>query len=76
MASHPPPRDEDAPFWRGRAGVVLLMLGVIGLFYVVREHFEHAVQALPYLILLLCPLIHLFGHRHGGHRHGKHDDKS
>jgi len=43
------------------------MLAVIGLFYVVREHFDHAVQALPYLILLLCPLLHLFGHKHGGH---------
>jgi hypothetical protein len=56
-------------FWRSRPGVVLGMLLVIGVFYVVREHFVHVSQALPYLILLLCPLMHLFGHRHGGHRH-------
>ena len=57
------------PFWRSRAGIVLIMLGVIGLFYVVREHYGHLSQALPYLILLLCPLMHLFGHHHGGHSH-------
>ena len=72
MSSHPSPHGSEEPFWRSRTGVVLLMLAVIGLFYVAREHFDHAIQALPYLILLLCPLIHLFGH---GHRHGKHDDK-
>ena len=51
----------------GRRGVALIMLVVIGVFYLVREHSDHAVQALPYLILLLCPLMHLFGHKHGGH---------
>lgn len=38
-------------------------------FYVAREHYSHISQALPYLILLLCPLMHLFGHNHGGHSH-------
>ena len=47
----------------------LIMLAVIGIFYVAREHYGHLSQALPYLILLLCPLMHLFGHNHGGHSH-------
>jgi hypothetical protein len=35
------------------------------------NHGDHIMGALPYLLFLLCPLIHLFLHRgHGGH--GKH----
>jgi hypothetical protein len=65
-----------ASFWQSKPGIVLGMLLVIGLFYVVREHFVHVSQALPYLILLLCPLMHLFGHHHGGHGHRHHADKA
>lgn len=60
-----------APLWKSEAGIALPMLLLIGLFYLVREHAAHASQLLPYLILLLCPLMHLFGHRHGHHRHGE-----
>ena len=39
-------------------------------FYILREHYAHALGMLPYLIILACPLLHLFGHdRHGEHRH-------
>jgi hypothetical protein len=35
------------------------------------EHEVHILGALPYLLLLLCPLMHLFMHGgHGGHKHG------
>jgi hypothetical protein len=35
------------------------------------EHQAHLLAALPYLILLLCPLMHIF--MHGGHgSHGDH----
>ena len=63
------PTEPSRSFWRSRAGIVLGMLAVIALFYVLREHYAHALGLLPYLILLLCPLMHLFGHHHGGHRH-------
>lgn len=57
--------DDAAPlFWKSRVGIASIMLAVIGLFYLVREHY---LQILPYLILLLCPLMHLFGHNHGAH---------
>lgn len=36
-------------------------------FYLVTEHLQHTLGALPYLLLLSCPLMHLFMHR--GHRH-------
>jgi hypothetical protein len=37
--------------------------------YLLWTHSGHVVSALPYLILLLCPLMHLFGHRHGAKDH-------
>lgn len=37
--------------------------------YLISEHADHALAALPYLVLLLCPLMHFFMHR-GGHGAG------
>lgn len=67
----PEPNVPRVSFWRSPPGVALGMLLVIALFYLAREHYGHLSQALPYLILLLCPLLHLFGHHHHGHRHGQ-----
>lgn len=36
--------------------------------YLLVEHRLHVALVLPYLLLLACPLMHLFMHR--GHRHG------
>jgi hypothetical protein len=33
--------------------------------YLLWTHTGHALAAAPYLLLLACPLMHLFGHRHG-----------
>lgn len=41
---------------------------VVAIAYAVIEHWQHLSGALPYLLLLACPLMHLFGH-HGHHRH-------
>ena len=54
--------------WRSPAMVASAMLIQIIAFYVLREHWSHVVGAWPYLLLLLCPLMHVFMHRgHGGH---------
>lgn len=46
---------------------VALSLAALGLYSLV-THTGHALAALPYIILLACPLLHLFGHGHGqGH---------
>jgi len=42
-------------------------LGAVAAFFVLREHWGHALGLLPYALLLLCPLMHLF---HGHGRHG------
>lgn len=53
------------------ATVVLLVLAAICYAYGT-AHRNHIVQALTWLLILACPLMHLFGH--GGHRHGSEKD--
>jgi hypothetical protein len=48
-----------------------LSLALVAGFYLLREHWGHALGALPYLLLLACPLLHLL-HGHGGHCHHGH----
>ncbi len=58
-------------FFGSRAGFVCLALLAIAGFYLLTEHRAHLFGVLPYLLLLACPLMHVFMHRggHGGHRH-------
>lgn len=66
----------QGPNW-SRINQWLLWLGlaaaVAWMFY---RHNAHLAQLLPFLILLACPLMHLFGHGgHGGHDgHGSPGD--
>jgi hypothetical protein len=41
-------------------------------YYLLSAHWEHLALALPYLILLACPLMHIFGH---GHHHSANSDE-
>jgi hypothetical protein len=54
----------------------MLGAGAVGVYYLLTDHLTHVTQAIPYLLLLACPLMHLLhGHGHGrgsGHR-GRHD---
>jgi hypothetical protein len=61
-------RSQAGGWFRSRTGPVLLVFLAIAAFFLVTEHRAHALSALPFLLLLLCPLLHLFLHRrHGGH---------
>jgi len=61
--------------WRSPTGIFMLVAGAVGLYFLLTEHLGHVAQAIPYLFLLACPLMHLFGHRHGGHHHdGSRED--
>ncbi len=42
------------------------------LFLLFTEHRAHVLGILPYLVLLACPLMHMFMH----HGHGKHNHDS
>lgn len=47
---------------------------IIAVFYLLTEHRTHVYGILPYLLLLACPLMHLFHGKHGGHgNHDQHD---
>lgn len=52
--------------------VLIGFLAVAG-FFLWTEHRAHLFGILPYLLLLACPLMHLFhhGHGHGHHGHGE-----
>ena len=47
-------------------GFVLLGFLAVAGFYLLTQHTAHVFGVLPYLLILACPLMHLF-HRHGGH---------
>jgi hypothetical protein len=51
-----------------RSSLALLGFLAIAAFFLLSEHRAHALGILPFVLLLLCPLLHLFGH--GGHGHG------
>ena len=49
-----------------------LALAALGI-YLFMNHSGHVVAALPYLLLLACPLLHLFMHGGHGHQHGNRE---
>jgi hypothetical protein len=51
------------------------VIGAIGVGYFLWAHQAHVLQYVPYLLLLACPLMHLFG-GHGKHCDHKKDDAS
>lgn len=64
---------------KARSNIALIVFMIIATAFLVSEHRAHLVGWIPYwpyLLLLACPLMHLF--MHGGHGHGAHGsgDKS
>ena len=44
-------------------------------YFLLVEHRQHVFEFLPFLILLLCPLMHVFMHAgHGRHKGQSHED--
>jgi hypothetical protein len=59
---------------RSPTGLALIAFLAIAAFYFVTEHNVHFFGILPYALLLLCPLLHLF--MHGGHgSHAGHEER-
>lgn len=62
------PDESHVPRWRTRTGIAVIGFILVIAFYVLREHYAHALGLLPYLLLFACPLMHLFMHHgHSGH---------
>lgn len=71
------PQAGGGRWYRSRAGVTLLVFMAIAAFFLLTEHTAHVFGALPFLLILACPLMHLFMHGgHGGHdQHGEPQQK-
>lgn len=62
-------------FWlTGKGCASLVLIGAVTYFLLI-EHRQHLYEWLPFLIIALCPLMHIFMHGgHGGHHdHGNPD---
>jgi hypothetical protein len=70
MSSNDPADDRRPTPWRRPLTLAWAATVVIAVFYLLREHWGHVLGWWPYLVLMLCPLMHLF-HGHGRH-HRKH----
>lgn len=72
---HDPHSSGTPGFWRSRSGIGFIVIGAVAGYFLITEHLAHVIGVLPYLLLLACPLMHMFMHhghgRHGGH--GGHD---
>lgn len=77
--------DHGAPerppgFWTSRYAIGLIVIGAVADYFLLTEHLAHVVGALPFLLLLACPLMHVFMHHghggHGGHAHHAGDQTS
>jgi hypothetical protein len=62
-------------FWNTPNGwAAIALIGAVSYFLLI-EHREHVFSFLPFLILLLCPLMHVFMHHGHGHGHSSDDNK-
>ena len=65
---------DDVGGMKSRANIALIVFLVIAAFFLVTEHRAHLSGWLSsygiWILLLACPLMHLF--MHGGHGHGGH----
>ena len=62
-------------FWLTSNGLASSVMIGVAIYFLLVEHRQHLFQWLPFLLLALCPLMHVF--MHGGHgRHGDHKSHS
>ncbi len=78
MHHDPSPHDsEPKGFWGSRYSIGLIVMGGIAAYFLLSEHRAHFFAALPFLLLLACPLMHIFMHHgHGGHGGRQQPDTS
>lgn len=56
---------------RQYARLALITAAAVLVTYLLTRHQLHTLQLLPWVVLLACPLMHLF--MHGEHRHQHHE---
>lgn len=77
-SNHASPAKGVGAFLISPAGIALCIFLVIAGFYLITEHTAHTLGVLPYALVLLCPILHLFMHgSHSGHAgHSSHGDQA
>ena len=71
-----PPSPGQPASWRFPLWLAFWMFLAIAVFFLWEEHRAHILGVLPYAVLLLCPLIHLFMHHgHNGQDHSHEDTR-
>lgn len=70
--------DNDPPSaWSTYSRTVFIAFAAIALALIAYEHRVHVLGILPWLLILACPLMHMFMHHghggHPGHDHSGHD---
>lgn len=69
------PRSPSDHWFQSRTGLALIAFLAVAAFFLVTEHTAHVFGALPFLLLLLCPLLHLFMHGKHGKGHDGHQNQ-
>ena len=64
---------EHKPRGTTRGKWVLAGFLMVAAFFLWTEHRAHVLGALPYLLVLACPLMHFFHHGHGRHHEASKD---
>ena len=68
-------KSKHPKFWSTPTGWAALALIAAATYFLIFEHGHHVAQFLPFLILLLCPFMHMFMHgSHGKHGHDHSPD--
>ena len=57
---------QEHSWWRSPIGIVACGFLIVAGFFLLTEHTAHVFGVLPYLLILACPLMHIFMH-HGHH---------
>ena len=65
---------ETSPRWTAAMKLAFIVFAVIGAFFLIAEHRAHLFPYLPWLLLAVCPLMHLFMHHGHSSDHGSHHD--
>jgi hypothetical protein len=69
-------RTSGGSFWLTGRGLAAGVFIAAMLYFLLTEHRAHFFQALPYVIFLLCPLMHLFMHHGHGRNHSGGSDST
>jgi hypothetical protein len=60
--------DTRGAVWGARVKLIFGAFALVAAFFLIAEHRAHLLPYVPWLLLIACPLMHLFMHGgHGGH---------